>query len=251
MFKASLSRCHHRLCPCFLYACIFAAIISGAEIARADNIVANPSFETQASTLGSWPTGYGYWQGDESEIVTAENGITPRWKDRMLHFISTASAGASTYQASEVVQLLDVSGYSGLIASGNAEATGYAYFNRVAGDSQTDTEFRLRLDAMSGALDGFRNDRAANLLDTKSTTSVTDADLSTWAYATIEFSLPSNTDYLAVTVMATENVFNDETGTEFDGHYADSVSIQIVPEPTAVTLLALGSLAFLRRKRRR
>lgn len=59
--------------------CALAAIISGVESAQAEDLVANPSFETQVSTLGSWPTDYGYWQGDDSEIVTAKGGATSRW----------------------------------------------------------------------------------------------------------------------------------------------------------------------------
>ena len=66
--------------------------------------------------------------------------------------------------------------------------------------------------------------------------------------------LPTNADYLAVRVTASENIFNDNSFPEFDGHYADNVSLQVnnaVPGPCSFALLGLGAgLAGWMRRRK-
>ena len=56
--------------------------------------------------------------------------------------------------------------------------------------------------------------------------------------------LPIGTDSLAVRLTTSENVFNDGSYPEFDGHYADVVSAEmvIIPEPATLLLLCVGSL---------
>ena len=58
--------------------------------------------------------------------------------------------------------------------------------------------------------------------------------------------IPAGTDYLALCLMAIEDVMNDLGHPEFDGHYFDDVSLDlvVVPEPSAVAMLG-GGLACL------
>ncbi|MHC4758448.1 MAG: PEP-CTERM sorting domain-containing protein [Planctomycetota bacterium] len=79
----------------------------------------------------------------------------------------------------------------------------------------------------------------------------TDGNPATWQLCESQMLLPVNTDYIAVEVKAIENVFNDTSSTEYDGHFADAVSAEmvIVPEPTTACLFALGGLALLKKKR--
>jgi hypothetical protein len=75
--------------------------------------------------------------------------------------------------------------------------------------------------------------------------------LATWEELSIDLILPSNTDFVAIRVDAFEDVFNDLTTGEFDGHFADAVSLvtYVVPEPATGLLLACG-LAMLSVRRR-
>lgn len=229
---------------------VFAVIAAFAARLHGGNILQNPSFETVVITTGNDPTGYGYWDGDPASRITASDGITPLDGQYMLKFNYATYGGAAIYDASEVVQLVDLVPYMDLVRSGRASASAAAYFNRVLGDSQTDTLFGVSIFAMRGnpALFGISHGTADELARIRGAF-ITDGDPSTWQKATSDLALPSTTDYLAVLVEAVENVTNDLTGAEFDGHYADLVTLSITPEPATLSLLALGGLALLIRKK--
>jgi hypothetical protein len=48
--------------------------------------IVNNSFETQTTIPGFQPSTAGVWQGDASEIVLAQNGVTPLDGERMFAF---------------------------------------------------------------------------------------------------------------------------------------------------------------------
>ncbi|MDP6547322.1 MAG: PEP-CTERM sorting domain-containing protein, partial [Phycisphaerae bacterium] len=77
---------------------------------------------------------------------------------------------------------------------------------------------------------------------------VSDGGLATWERASVELLLPTGTDYIGIDIYADENIHNDTSGIEFDGHYADAVTVSVTPEPATLSLLALGGLAILRRR---
>ncbi|MBN1342486.1 MAG: hypothetical protein JXQ73_07390 [Phycisphaerae bacterium] len=189
----------------------------------------NPGFETPASTTGGWPTACGYWQGDYSEIVTAENGIAPTEGDRMLKFIATSGPNApTTASASQVVQLVDLRGLTSQIAEGYTHARVRARFNRVTGDAQTDTRFTADIYAYAGEPNTFSEQwDQSSYLGKGNTAIYTDGDPNTWEWATAELILPVDTDFIAVHISATENVYNDTTEPEFDGHYGDAVTLEL------------------------
>jgi hypothetical protein len=197
------------------------------------------------------PSAEGVWSHDVAEITMAQDGIDPRDGSRMLHFIYTSPYGPLWSYECEVWQLYDTAGFADLILSGGATAVGSAWFNRVAGDSQTDTQFAIEIRAYAGELSTFPSQLTFTDLDLLEQTLVSDADPATWESAEVHFPIPSETDFLALRVIAREDVYNDETGTELDGHYADDVSLTIVPEPAGLCLLALGGLAVLRSSRRK
>ena len=80
----------------------------------------------------------------------------------------------------------------------------------------------------------------------------TDGDPSTWEIASASLLLPIGTDSLAVRLTTSENVFNDGSYPEFDGHYADVVSAEmvIIPEPATLLLLLGGGAVLLRRRQK-
>jgi hypothetical protein len=224
-------------------------VVSTLRTASA-NLVTNGSFEE-----GVYKTDLGgvfvtdAWQGnDAAEFTEATQGIVPLDGNRMLKFkLAGAAAGSNT--TCDVVNIMDVSAYSDIISSGNAIGQASAYFNRVAGDAQTDTWFQIYVYALEGPLDSIYSRYHSNdyLMLHTAYLPDSDADAATWEQIVLEKAIPVGTDFILLEVMAYENVYNDVSGTEFDGHFADMVSFTIVPEPATVLLFGLAGV-LIRRK---
>ncbi len=218
------------------------------------NLVTNPSFETPESTHiyghPGLPTTTGDWGGDLSAITLAENGIAPLDGVQMLRFDATGNSANPSLSTSEIWQTIDLSAYAAQIAQGNATMNASAYFNRVLGDGQTDTSFSVSLYAFAGTPDTFLAQLvAASYLGVVGNGIGTDGDPSTWERVDTTMLLPATTDFLAIRLNASENIFNDGSHPEFDGHYADMASAQVVPEPTTLLLLCAGTVGLMRRRR--
>ena len=214
------------------------------------NLVVNGGFEVYEDTDGPTPpTTYGDWTWDDSEIVSASEGITPFEGNRMLQFRGASPMGASSSaNTCTVAQLIDISSFTDLIASGNAIALVSGYFNRVVGDEQTDTLMGVSLRAVTGSPSSFPsmyNDYIAY----NSGSILSDSDILTWELIEFQLEIPVNTDYLALVISCGENIYNDGIYPEFDGHFADSISVQIVPEPATIVLLGLGLGIFMRSRK--
>ena len=221
-------------------------VVAAASMCNA-NLITNPGFEQTEGTF-AYPHQYGDWSGDNSTIVSNSDGIEPYEGSQMLKFrYSGWESYAQDAFSSQVYQLIDISAYSSLIASGNAVVKASAYFNRVAYDNETDTQFYVWIMALTGSPAGFN--ASSNILDDVTEYFETDSYLDTWEKGEAELILPANTTYVAICIAANENIYNDITGVEFDGHYADSVSLEIVPEPATIVLLVLGSVLIRRRRK--
>jgi hypothetical protein len=217
---------------------------------RGANLVVNPGFETGAALLGSRPTTFGVWRGDRVEYVPAENGISPLEGSRMLRFINTEFVPNGSTDTSQYWQNVDLSAFASQIASGNARLSASFLANRVQFDSQTDTVFSMQLHIRSGTPASFTN------LVAPSAGISSDSILATWeTIALSDIPLPPTTTYVMLEIMAGENVFNDATNPELDGHYADAVSLTltVVPEPTgfALVISALMSAVVVKWRRKR
>jgi hypothetical protein len=207
------------------------------------NLLANPSFETPENTSGGFPTTTGDWNGNYSEIVTAQNGITPVDGTRMLHFLGTAQSSAGGSSAGcTVVQL-----YAGPEIVPGATLTASALFNRISNvNPSIDTQFNILIRAHTGSTSSY--DLNGQIAESEATI-FSDNDPATWESASTTLTLPAGTTYVAVLLDATENVFNDQDFPEFYGHYADSATLT-VPEPSSLAIVGICGVPLLRRRTR-
>jgi hypothetical protein len=207
--------------------------------------VINGGFEIYEPTSGGLPNTFGDWKGDLSDIVVAENGIQPFEGAQMLRFKGAAWSGHNG-GASQVYQIIDTSSCSDTGASEELQYKVSAYFNRVKGDLQTDSAFRIDVFAFEGEPSGFPANRSsANWLDSAGSSVNTDDDPGTWEPVSVYFKLPPNTDYIAVEIGAYEDIFNDRGAGEFDGHYADAVEFSCEPTVTPFTAFTINKAVVL------
>ena len=222
-------------------------VISFAQVGQAANLITNPSFETWEDTtifgFPGVPDAFGDWGGDPSDIVGPENSISPYDGDFMLRFYYTGNYPDILLTTSQVWQLIDVSSYAADIASGNAAVSASAWFNRVAGDAETDTCFYFAVYAFDSSLGTWLDHYNGGTMNGSISASVyTDADVNTWEEASLDsWTIPSgtngDTDTLMFMLVAAEDVVNDgPPGPEFDGHYADMVSLEISGDSSPQTV---------------
>ena len=222
-------------------------MIMASQVSSGMNFVVNGGFET-LTNIQSLPNDYGYWGYDPVEIVTTSQGITPFGGSQMLRFLYTYPTGPAGTIGCDLYQIINVTSFMEDIRNGNAVAKMSTVFNRVAGDNETDSEFIIQILAYSGSPNSFPSQfGSVNSLGFVRKTIITDNDISTWEPLSVELNLPENTDFVVVYIAAAENVYNDTSNVEFDGHYADAVYLDIVPEPASLLLFGLGAL-MLKRK---
>lgn len=200
------------------------------------DLLVNGGFESNEALGGGQATGFGDWKRDQASTVSTENGITPYAGSRMLKFLGTSDVGASSATDSDVAQYVDLSAYASAISLGNVSVEVKTRFNRVAGTASTDTAFGTFLIARHGTV------QSGGGLADNTVMLTSDSDTSTWQEVTNTLTLPAGTTNLFVNLIASENVVNNTTGTEFDGHYADDVRLTINVAPFAPTFTSASSV---------
>ncbi len=200
------------------------------------NEVNNAGFETDEVTHGGWPDSYGDWKGNYSDIVSTTSGITPYQGSYMLRFDGTDHSGSEGSASDcQVYQIIDISAYSSLVATGKAIVNSSAYFNRIDYDSQTDTRFVIQILAMDGLQSTFparwESQEYDATLDWTNKEIFTDTYVGTWQQCEAQLTLPSSTTFIVIGLYAIENIYNDSSFPEFDGHFADAVTVEIVTGP--------------------
>jgi len=204
--------------------------------------LADGSFEdvSKPGTHGT-STEEGHWRGDPVLIVGADNGIAPRAGKCMLKFIATNPPAEgpeilSTTKASQQCQFIDVRAMSEATSNGRVSVHAWAYFNRIAGDVETDVSLGIRVFAMRGELAEARQmwkekELTHFRLGSSTVHILTDDDPLTWQRCEVRLLLPRGTDYLILEILAMEDIFNDPTFPEFDGHYADDAGLEVHTDP--------------------
>ncbi len=218
------------------------------------NLLNDPGFEA-AVRVGFAPDGFGYWRFDQSVSVPAQQGIAPRTAlggTRMLHFVGTGRSDSVRGSSAEQVQLVDVSALATDIDADLVKVDASVWLSRVVGCTQTDdamgvqvmafngapTSFaarwtnginaavaqgRSRDDADVSAADAWLRHRTAQILHSDPADKAGDAFV--WRQASASMNLPPGTRFLAISVYAFENRFNDDVFPELHGHYADDAAV--------------------------
>lgn len=194
-----------------------------ANAAASSTELVDGGFESTTPLAGR-PSSTGVWVGDVASVRSAENGVLPHEGQRMLRFLwSDTVPVASPFSSSQMIQLLPVSPGDLLFAT--------ASFNRVAGDAETDTDFAVVIGFYSGEPSDYPT-VANSPLDQDDSRVLSDSDPTTWETTSLSIVAPALADYVAIQLVASENVVNDTSGTEFHGHYADAVTLAVNPVDT-------------------
>lgn len=204
-------------------------VVTVSAAASGGNLLINPEFAA-AIEVGTLPIGPGNWRGDVASVVPAENGISPLSAPQMLKFIATGNASSTNTVASQQWQIVDMSAFDSLIAAGRARADASVWFNRVVGTASTDRRFDLRLLAFDGLTSELPNRFAAGSWLAQQTTSLTTGGAQ-WQQALASMVLPPGTRYVLFEIYAYEDVSNEGTTAEFDGHYADDAALVMTVLP--------------------
>jgi hypothetical protein len=204
----------------------------GAEAAYDANLLQNPGFET-AVAVGGLPTAVGRWQGDSAARWPAGGDFTPRNGASALRFLTSGPAGATAAGvSSQQWQIIDLTPLAADIDAGRVRAEGQAWFYRAPNAETTDDRFDLRLGAFRGVPSEFPLSFAApsgvRLADEVSSVVASPAR---WTQAQRAFTIPAGARYIVVEIYAYENRVNDATFPEFDGHYADDISLVLRRAP--------------------
>jgi hypothetical protein len=142
----------------------------------------------------------------------------------MLRFIGTTVTGVGG-QTSDILQYVDLEPFAEYVEAGRLSALLRGKFNRVAGNEQTDTEFLGVLAAHAGLPDLSPGQASSLIFDTSAV--ITDGDAATWENFSVELTVPPLAKFLQVTLAAVENVLDNSTGVELDGHFADEASLVV------------------------
>jgi len=221
------------------------------------NLLANGDFESGV-WVGFQPTGFAYWRFDESASVPAQQGVAPRSGDGMLQFVGASRDVAlfGSANASEQVQVVDVTALQAAIDAETVRLQASAWFARVAGCATTDDRFGLFAIAFDGGIGTYQEKWANGIAaateqgvdrDVADMTGVDGwllhrrvamrhddpgdrietavGDVFDWRELSIEADLPAGTTLLVVVLYAAENVLNDTAFPEFHGHYADDAEV--------------------------
>lgn len=182
-------------------------------------------FET-GSVQNYFPTSFGVWGGDEADIVAQNGDIVPLAGGQMLQFIYSGTFDPGPQVGCDLFQLVDIESLRELIDTGEALASCRGSFNRVSGDEETDTLFRLSIRAYVGDPADFLSIFDQYIASSRESV-YSDADPASWESLDVFMVIPAETSFLAVVLEAREDVFNDLDAPEFDGHFADEISLHI------------------------
>lgn len=214
---------------------VLASALPLAAIGSAQAVLTNPGFETPTTTsasnvLNNFPGFAGVWGPEMGSITTATLGVTPFAGSRMLRMTDDGLTYTQTFQA------IDVTSFSGLINSGQAQLTASAWLNTNGG--YTGAFALVNVMYFSGPAWGTMTGNSGN------GTLTLDANPQTWESASVTSMIPVGTTWLVYQVAYQNASIGTNTG------FVDNAGLDIVqvPAPGALALLGLAGLTGRRRR---
>jgi len=182
------------------------------------------SFNTPKSYASNRPKIVGGWSGDLVSIAGRYEDVVPRRGNGMLQFQGTsAQADMRSTTVSQLWRIVDLYEVAKKMGRRPERVTLSAWVNSVTGNAQTDRAFRFGLSCHEEITEALDEDSAVT---TKVKTSLfSDSDPGTWERADLQLQLPSKLRYLVIMVGASEDVFDDTEGPEFEGHFLDDLDL--------------------------
>jgi hypothetical protein len=206
------------------------ALFSASTMAA--NLLVDPEFDGTPplnnffSVFGP-PFILGQWGAENGAIVGVDDGVTPRTARTMLAEYSPAGGYTQTMQATDVS-----------VDPASSTYTLSAYFN-----------VSQNVPAAQAYVNLSFYDASYNYLGLAVSSGLTlDSNPATWEQISLTLTEPLNTEYVVSQVLYLESSLAGIDGLIHAG-YVDSASLTLVPEPATLSLLALGGLAMLRRRK--
>ena len=206
------------------------AVASATQSVEASNLLIDPGFTgvppltSDVVVVIGPPSVTGQWGAENAAIVGVDGGVTPLSPPTML-----AEYAPGTGVATQTFQATDVSAYP----AGSA-FTLSAYFNA-----------NQNLSAAHAFVDLSFYDSSSNFLSAAPATGlVLDSNPATWEQISMTAIEPLNTKYVLSQVYYANSTLMDSTGVT-DPSYVDDASLTVVPEPSALALLAISAIGLL------
>ena len=185
------------------------------------------------------PAKPGYWSGDLCDIVPAEQGITPYQGKGMLRFLGTsAPKDRPRYVtgASQQWQIVDLRDLHTEVRAGYASVEASIYFNRIALiQRDKDVQQGIAIHAFKGKPEETRKlwpHRSSHRIRCLESEVRTDNDPETWERVELHFHIPPETDFLVVEIRTALEVSENHPIDQFEGHYADHLTLNLRVGPT-------------------
>jgi hypothetical protein len=203
------------------------------------NLLGNPGFETNvletSGVLNDFEFYKGRWGAELGTISGAGSGVTPNEGAKMLRMTATGGDLTQTFQ------VIDVRSWASVIDGGGATVNFNSLFNADCTDANLPTARGL------AGVQFFSDSYYASEIGTGFSSDLRlDGFVGSWEGISTGGAVPVNTRW----VVAQVTYYNSSLA-GYPG-YVDAAELTVVPEPATMSLLALGGVgALLRRKQQR
>jgi hypothetical protein len=221
-------------CRSFAFAVIYSGLAASSVHAV---LLTNPGFEvnsttTVANVFSDFNTYQNIWAPENGTIVGVDAGLSP------LAGANQMRLDDDGLSATQLFQVVDVSAFTVPINAGAATVNFDAFLNSRAPAAIASVSVGFFSGPNFGTQIGTFVLSGAAL----------DANGFTWQNAAVSSNVPIGTQWIMAQV-AYSNVSLNANGQLFGGYVDETTMNVVVPEPSTLALLALGSLSLLRRTR--